>query len=78
MNTSSDTKQTERELITVSIEIGGIAEMASWATEELSVLIAGKGKPVGELTVSELMGILQKHQPCSVEKEKPVSHCLTQ
>ncbi len=48
-------------LLDASNEIGGIIEMASWATAEIVVAIEHTGKRVNDLTVGELRDIITKH-----------------
>ena len=46
-----------KDLIEASIAIGGIADLAQWATMELAERINKTGKDVFNLTVAELMSL---------------------
>jgi len=52
---------TERDLINASQEIGGIARMAAWASAGLAVAVEQTSRPVGDLTISQLLTILRAH-----------------
>lgn len=52
---------TERELLDASQEIGGICEMAGWASTQLADLVQQTGKPVGDLTITELITLQREH-----------------
>lgn len=52
---------TAREMLDASQEIGGICEMAAWASDELAHLVQQTGKPVGELTIAELIALRREH-----------------
>lgn len=49
------------DLLDASNEIGGIIEMASWATAKIVVAVERTGKRVNDLTVGELRDIITKH-----------------
>lgn len=51
----------ERELLDVSQEIGGICEMAAWASAQLADLVKQTGKSVGDLTIAELIALRREH-----------------
>ncbi|MCG6659296.1 hypothetical protein HOP52_16175 [Halomonas campisalis] len=50
--------QVEAALVAASEQIGGIAEMAHWAVAGLAVRVERRGKAVSELTVGELLAML--------------------
>lgn len=52
--------QQERELLDASQVIGGICEKSQWASSEIADLVALTGKPVGDLTITELMRIVRE------------------
>lgn len=52
--------ETERILVETTREIGGIPEMAAWATAALALRIEATGKNVSELTLGELRQLLQR------------------
>lgn len=51
--------ETEHDLLDASREIGGILEMAGWATDRLARRIEAYGKWVGALTIDELRTLLR-------------------
>lgn len=52
--------QQERELLDASQVIGSICEKAQWASCEIADLVALTGKPVGDLTINELITIIRE------------------
>jgi len=49
---------THRDLLDASMEIGGVCEMACWASSAVAALIDSTGKKVDDLTVGELRKLL--------------------
>lgn len=56
--TSKTSKAAEAALVAASVQIGGIAGLAHWATAGLAARIERQGKAVSELTVGELLTML--------------------
>lgn len=48
------------DLISVSVAIGSVHEMASWASGEIATAILVSGNSVRELTVRELVSIIDR------------------
>lgn len=61
--------ETERILVETTREVGGIPEMAAWATAALALRIEATGKNVSELTLGELRHLMQLqanlHRSCT-------------
>lgn len=58
-----------KELIDAALTIGGIAEMAQWATLDLAERIKKTGKDVFNLTVAELMNLEAEQQRHYLKRE---------
>ena len=62
---------TDLDLIHDCQTIGGIAEMAAWATDEFTELIADNGVPLHLLTVGELLHLIQTFKARHAVEENP-------
>ena len=51
-----------RDLISISSEIGGICDMACWASAGMAAMVHNTGKQVLDITIGELMGLLKAHE----------------
>lgn len=52
--------QVERDLLGASREIGGIVDMAHWASAGMAALVESTGKQVDEMTVGELRALIRQ------------------
>lgn len=62
MTDATPMTDTERELLQAAREIGGVFEMASWASAELAARVTTAGKPVDDLTVGELRQLIRAYR----------------
>jgi len=50
------------ELLVASVEIGGICDMAYWASEGMAARAHNTGKRLHDITIGELMGMLKAQE----------------
>ena len=60
------------ELLFASVEIGGICNMAYWASKGMAARVHGTGKRLHDLTIGELLGLLkaQENMHANLECER--------